>query len=265
MYIIGICLLALLLSLLIFTVSHRQSRQNLLEGFGLIDTWRTTPEFKEWIAFHQEICQFWNKVLDDTLAVEQNGDPTVTKTSLIKRFQITDNEGRSFIKCPANPLTLQSSKQDILSVLSTDPKPYQDTLAFLNKKIPGIIEDLKKSLTGIPPVPTEGFLSYTGSYACADVSGVVTCDSDTATFTVNMNSPENAMNNKPIPSPDDAIIMSRLKAIVAIIPTMKDQLDKARSDVAYLETFQQKAKDGTWTKEVNIQSSPLSDSSTLAI
>ena len=259
MYIIAFCLLALLLSLLIFTVSHRQSRQALLEGFGLIDTWRTTPEFKEWIAFHQEICRFWNKVLDDTLAVEQNGDPTVTKTTLIKRFQITDNEGRPFIKCPIQPLTNQSSKEDILSVLSTDPRPYQDTLAFLNKKIPGIIEDLKKSLEGIPPVPAsqEGFLSYTGSYACADVSGVVTCDSDTTTFTVNMNSPDNAANNKPTPSPDDAIIMSRLKAIVALIPSMKDQLDKARADVTYLESYQQKAKDGTWTKEVNIQSTPL--------
>ena len=260
MYIIGICLLVLLL-LLIFTVSHRQSRQSLLEGFGLIDTWRQSQDFKEWIAFHQEICQFWNKVLDSTLSVEQNGDPSVTKTTLIKRFQITDNEGRPFIKCPIQPLTNQSSKEDILSVLSTDPKPYQDTLAFLNKKIPGIIEDLKKSLEGIPPVPAsakqEGFLSYTGSYACADVSGLVTCDSDTATFTINMNSPENAMNNKPKPDPDDAIIMSRLKAIVALIPSMKDQLDKARADVTYLESYQQKAKDGTWTKEVNIKSSPL--------
>lgn len=260
--IIGICLL--LLSLLIFTVSHRQNRQYFLEGFGLIDTWRQSTEFKQWIAFHQEICQFWNKVIDSTLAVEQNGDPTVTKITLIKRFQLTDNEGRPFIKCPSNPLTLQSPKQDILSVLSTDPRPYQDTLAFLNKKIPGIIEDLKKSLEGIPPVPAsqkqEGFLSYTGSYACADVSGVVTCDSDTTTFTVNMNSPENANSNKPKPNPDDAIIMSRLKAIVAIIPSMKDQLDKARADVTYLESYQQKAKDGTWTKEVNIQSSPLKTS-----
>lgn len=265
MYLIGICLLLLLLSFLIFTVSHRQSRQNLLEGFGLIDTWRTTLEFKEWIAFHQEICQFWNKVVDSTLDVEQHGDPTMTKTKLIRKFQDDDNEGRPFIKCPPNPLTAQSSKQDILSVLSTDPRPYQDTLAFLNKKIPGIIEDLKKSLEGIPPVPQEGFLSYTGSYACADVSGLVTCDSDTTTFTINMNSPDNIANNRPKPNPDDAIILSRLKAIVALIPSMKDQLDKARSDVTYLETYQQKAKDGTWTKEVNIKSSPLSDSSSLAI
>jgi hypothetical protein len=264
MYIIGICLLALLL-LLIFTVSHRQNRLCLLEGFGLIDTWRQSPEFKEWIAFHQEICQFWNKVVDSTLDVEQHGDPTMTKTKLIRKFQDDDNEGRPFIKCPPNPLTTQSPKQDTLSVLSPDPRPYQDTLAFLNKKIPGIIEDLKKSLEGIPPVPAEGFLSYTGSYACADISGVVTCDSDTTTFTVNMNSPENAANNKPKPNPDDAVIMSSLKAIVAKIPDMKEQLDKARTDVAYLESYQQKAKDGSWTKEVNIKSSPLSDSSSLAI
>jgi hypothetical protein len=51
-------------------------------------------------------------------------------------------------------------------------------------------------------------------------------------------------------------IMDRIKPLVKSFPSMKEALEQAREGVAYLETYEAKAKSGDIYKEINIPETP---------
>ena len=251
------------LSLLILSVSHSYSRQALLEPFlGLSLTtgkWRTSPEFQQWLAFHTELCHFWDTVITKALQAEQgeqtetiDASGTVTRlitpppdqAQFILKLSTTKNEGRPFITC--KPLTAESSEQDILSVLPATVQPYKDTLAFVNEQVAIINTNLNNALTGVPP-PAESFANYTctapdGSTVDVPSEDIAALQKDTADQKTRAQLGQD--------------IMDRINPLVTLFPSMKQSLEKARVGVADLEKNEADAKSGAIYARVDIPPKP---------
>ena len=253
----------LLLSVIVLVISHRSHRLSLFEGFLgttlTTEAWRQSPEFKQWLQFQTDLCHFWETVITKALQTDQgeqhqevdaNGNiitvvkPPPDRATFIETLSITKNEGRPFITCKT--ITDTSSPEDILSVLPTTSKPYQDTLRFVNEQVTKVKEDLKKSLEGVPP-PAETFADYT----CTAPDG--------SSFPV----PQDQLDKikKDEAESKDKIqmgldILARIKPLVATFPSMKEELEKAREGVSFLETYEAKAKSGDIYKEVKIPEKP---------
>jgi len=253
----------LCLSLIILSVSHRSIRLRLLEPFlgkdNTTDQWRRTPEFKQWLSFHTDLCRFWDTVVTKALDTQQGEQaqeidasgnitnrviPPPDKPAFIQGLSTTKNEGRPFITC--RPLTEDSPELDILAVLPSTVQVYQDTLRFVNEQVAIVKENLKKSLEGVPP-PTESFADYT----CTAADGsTITLPSDA----VKQAKENTAIDKDKIQQAEE--IMNRIKPLVRIFPSMKEALEQAREGVAYLETYEAKAKSGDIYKEIDIPDRP---------
>lgn len=257
----------LCLLLIILSVSHRSIRLRLLEPFlgkdRTTDQWRQTPEFKQWLSFHTDLCRFWDTVLTKALDAQQGEQaqeidasgniqnrviPPPDKPQFIKGLSTTKNEGRPFITCA--PLTEDSPESDILAVLPPTVQIYQDTLRFVNEQVTIVKENLKKSLEGIPP-PTESFADYT---CTASDGSTVTLPSEA----VNKAKEDTVTDKDRIQQAEE--IMNRIKPLVKSFPSMKEALEQAREGVAYLESYEAKAKSGDIYKEIDIPDRPFAPS-----
>jgi len=258
-----ITVLIFCLALLILSVSHSYTRLSLLEPFlGLSLTtgkWRTTPEFQQWLAFHTDICHFWDVVIKKALQAEQgeqsesiDASGTITQVvvpppdqaQFILKLSKTKNENRPFITC--KDITAESSEQDILSVLPPNVQPYKDTLAFVNEQVAIINTNLNNALTGVPP-PSESFANYT----CTAPDG----------STVDVPSEDIAKTQQDAAAQKTRAqlgqeIMDRIKHLVTLFPSMKQSLETARINIAELEKNEGEAKSGDIYKRVDIPPKP---------
>jgi hypothetical protein len=250
-------------ALLILSVSHSYRRLTLLEPFlGLSLTtgkWRTSPEFQQWLAFHTELCHFWDVVIKKALQAEQgeqtetiDASGTVTRlmtpppdqAQFIQNLSKTKNEDRPFITC--KDLTAESSEQDILSVLPATVQPYKDTLTFVNEQVAIINTNLNNALTGVPP-PAESFANYT----CTAPDGS-TVDVSSEDITALQKDAKDQKTRAQLGQE----IMDRIKPLVILFPSMKQSLEKARAGVADLEKNEADAKSGAIYARVDIPPKP---------
>ena len=247
------------LSLLILSVSHSYKRLSLLEPFlGLsltTGTWRTSPEFQQWLAFHTDLCYFWDFVVKKALVVEQPEPkqeidkkgkettvviPAPDEAQFILKLSKTKNDGRPFITC--KDLTAESSEQDILSVLPPNVQPYKDTLTFINEQIALINANLDGALAGNPP-PTESFANYT----CTAPDGS-TVDVPSEDIAKSQKDTKDQINRAKLGQE----IMDRIKPLVVLLPSMKEALEKARIGVTDLEKNEEDAQSGKLLERVDI-------------
>jgi hypothetical protein len=221
--------------------------------------WRTSPEFQQWLAFHTELCHFWDVVIKKALQAEQgeqsesiDASGTITRVvvpppdqaQFILKLSKTKNEDRPFITC--KDITAESSEQDILSVLPATVQPYKDTLTFVNDQVAIINTNLNNALTGVPP-PAESFANYTCT--APDGSTVDVSSEDIKALQ------KDAKDQKTRAQLGQEI-MDRIKPLVTLFPSMKEALEKARVGVAELEKNEEDAKSGDIYKRVNIPPNP---------
>jgi len=257
-------ILLLCLSLLVLPVSHSYRRLSLPEPFLgpslTTEKWRSSFEFQQWLSFHKDLCRFWNTVITKALDTQQGEQaqeidasgnitnrviPPPDKPKFIQGLSTTKNDGRPFITCAS--LTTESPEQDILAVLPPTIQVYQDTLRFINEQVAIVKENLKKSLEGIPP-PAESFADYT----CTAADGsTVTLPSEA----VNKAQEDTVVEKDKLQQAEE--IMNRIKPLVKSFPSMKEALEQAREGVAYLETYEAKAKSGDIYKEIDIPERPV--------
>ena len=261
-------LMGLLVTLLfVVHLSHPITRRFLFEGFVAIDYTKPSidlsqdPDFMAFYEFHAEVCELWNKVVDEVM---KNAcvDPTSNcppKPQYIATMKMNYNLDRKTVSKPPACFIDCDTEWDANSTLSVlskvvpaDISCYRGTLEFVLDESQKIIVQVKDAFSQIPAIG--GFADYTTTITCSpDANGINSCQNENGTIYVEQTPQQQEVQQLVVQNISEAQrqedatnqIIAKCQAINAEIPEVKELLAQAIERVAYLLKLQKYAKDGT--------------------
>lgn len=230
------------LLILVFLLSYRarckgqeeyiKAREGAAEGFAEDNlqaaSLSDSNEYRQFYEFQKKFCESWDKVIDQSMKVDQS---SLTKDEYISNMENTYKT--RFARCPsvftANPEPLA-----VLSNLPSSEIPYRDSLDFMMNKIGDIKQQTSDALSG-KVVSVEGFECKESE--CAQKPCVCTPESPRVT-----RAKEEAIGT----------IIDRLKKLNPKLADLEGRLVIVKSGLNDLEAIKKRAESGEIIKDINI-------------